>query len=127
MLDKAIRIIAGLVGLMLFVMGLRWLVDPGGAAAEIGMEVLEGLARSSQIGDLGAFFVVGGGFALLGVITRSAILLYTPAALVGVAALFRLLAWLVQDAALAPELIVAELVMCTVFLFARYRLAARGR
>ena len=55
MLDKAIRIIAGLVGLMLFVMGLRWLVDPGGAAAEIGMEVLEGLARSSQIGDLGAF------------------------------------------------------------------------
>ena len=41
---------------MMFVMGLRWLVDPSGAAAGIGMPVLDGLARSSQIGDLGAFF-----------------------------------------------------------------------
>ena len=126
MLDKAIRVIVGLFGLMMFVMGLRWLVDPAGAAAGIGMPVLDGLARSSQIGDLGAFFIVSGGFALLGVIKRNAALLYAPAALVGVAALFRLLAWLVQGAAFAPEFIVFELIMCAVFLFARHRLAAAG-
>ena len=126
MLNKAVRVIAGLFGLMLFVMGLRWLVDPAGAAVGIGMPVLDGLARSSQIGDLGAFFIVAGGFALLGAITRNAALLVAPAALVGVAALFRLLAWLVQDAALAADFIVFELVMCAVFLFARHRLAAAG-
>ena len=126
MLDKATRVIAGLFGLMMFAMGLRWLVDPSGAAAGIGMPVLDGLARSSQIGDLGAFFIVSGGFALLGVIKRNAALLYAPAALVGVAALFRLLAWLVQGAAFAPEFIVFELIMCAVFLFARYRLAMAG-
>ncbi len=123
MLDGVIRIIAGLLGLMLFVMGVRWVVDPSGAAADIGMPVLDGLARSSQIGDLGAFFVVGGAFALVGTITRHATLLYTPAALVGFAAVFRVLAWQAHDAAFALELIVAEVVMCTVFLLAGYRMA----
>ncbi len=123
-LDKAIRGVAGLFGLLFFAMGIRWLVDPGGAAEGIGMPVLDGLARSSQSGDLGAFFVVAGGFALLGAITRNATLLYTPAALVGIAALFRLLAWLTQGAAFASAFILFELVACAVFLFARHRLAS---
>ena len=120
-LDKVIRGVAGLLGLMFLVMGLRWLVDPGGAAGEIGLPLQEGLAMSSQIGDLGAFFMVTGGFALLGAITRNATLLYTPAALLGVAALFRLLAWQLHEAALATEFILFELVACAVLLFARQR------
>jgi hypothetical protein len=124
MLNKIVFFLAGLFGVLFLGMGVRWLVDPAGAAASIGMVVLDGLARSSQIGDLAAFFCVIGAFALLGLITRNATFLYAPAGLLGLAAVFRILAWLVQDAALAPQMIVTEIVTCTVFLVARQRMAS---
>ena len=123
MLDKLVKIVAGLLGVMLLGIGLCWLVAPSVAAPLIGMEVLQGEAGSSQIGDLGAFFVVAGGFALWGLATGNAALLYTPAALVGVAALIRIVAGLVHGVALPVEIIVLELVMCRLFLMARKRLA----
>lgn len=124
MMDKVIKFLAGLLGVMLLGIGIRWLIDPTGAAALIGMVPLEGVAGSSQIGDLGAFFVVAGAFALLGLITRNATFLYTPAALVGVAAVLRIVAGLVHGTAFATDMIVGEIMMCTVFLLARKRIAA---
>lgn len=127
MLDKLVKIVAGLLGVMLLGIGLCWLIAPTVAAPMIGMEVLQGVAASSQIGDLGAFFLVAGAFALLGLGTGNATLLYTPAALVGAAALYRIAAGLFHGAAFAPEMIVLELVMCRLFLMARTRVAATPR
>ncbi len=124
MLDKLIKTVAGLLGLMLLGIGVCWLVAPTVAAPLIGMVVLQDVAASSQIGDLGAFFFVAGAFALLGLYTGNAALLYTPAALVGAAAVFRIVAGLVHGAAFAPEMIILELVMCRLFLMARKRIAA---
>lgn len=124
MRDKIITFAAGLLGVLLLGIGVRWLVDPAGAAPLIGMEVLQGVAGSSQIGDLGAFFLVAGAFALLGLITRNATLLYTPAALVGVAAVFRTVAGTLDGVAFTPDIIVGELIMCAIFLLARKQIAA---
>lgn len=124
-MDKIIKIVTGFFGVVLLGIGMRWLVDPGGAAGMIEMELLDGAARSSQVGDLAAFFLVAGSFALLGLITRNATLLYAPAALVGVAAFARTLSWLVHDAALVAA-IGPEIVMCVVFLLASKRMAAAG-
>jgi hypothetical protein len=122
MLQKIIKILAGLVGILLLVTALRWQLDPAGVAAELGMPLLDGLGRSTQIGDLSAFFFVAGVFTLVGLGTRNATLLYTPAALIGGAAFFRALAWLLHDAALAPQ-IAMEVVMCIIVLLACRRLA----
>jgi hypothetical protein len=127
MLDKLIKTAAGLLGLMLLGIGVCWLVAPTVAAPLIGMVVLQDIAASSQIGDLGAFFFVAGTFALLGLYTGNAALLYTPAALVGAAAVFRIVAGLVHGAAFAPEMIILELVMCRLFLMARKRIATAGK
>lgn len=124
MLGKIITFLAGLLGLILLGIGVRWLVDPSGAAPLIGMEVLQGVAGNSQIGDLGAFFIVAGSFAVLGVFTRNATLLYTPAALVGVAALYRTVAGLVHGVDFASDMILGELIMCAIFLLARKQMAA---
>jgi len=124
MLDKIIKIVAGLLGVMLLGIGLCWLFAPAVAAPLIGMDVMQGgVARSSQIGDLGAFFIVAGAFALLGLGTGNAALLYTPAALVGAAAIFRIVAWWAHGAEFATQMIVLELVMCRLFLMARKRVA----
>lgn len=125
MFGKSIQIVAGFFGFILFLIGLRWLIDPTGAAASLGMDLLAGAGRSTQIGDFAAFFIVCGGLVLLGLATRNASLLVAPAALVGAAAVFRTVAWLLHDAAFSPEAIVPELLMCAVFLLARRQIAAK--
>lgn len=125
-MDKVIKFAAGFFGVMLFGMGIQWLVDPAGAAGSLGMGLLDGAARSSQIGDFSAFFLAAGSFALLALITKNATLLLTPIALVGLAAVTRTLAWLVHDAALV-ESIGVELLMCVVFILAYRRVSAADK
>ena len=122
MLDKVIKIAAYFFGALLLVMGIRWLFDPAGAAASVGMELLEGVALSTQIGDLASFFVVGGGCALLGLIRNDKSLLAAAAALVGCTAVFRTLAYLAHGADFATAMIVPEVLMFTAFMLARARI-----
>ncbi|MCZ6459014.1 MAG: hypothetical protein O6766_06585 [Gammaproteobacteria bacterium] len=110
-MNKALRILTALPAVMFLATSVRWLVDPAGAAATIGMPLLDGLARSSQIGDLGAFFLAAGSMLLLGVITLQREWFYGAALLFGGAAVFRVLAWAAQDAALATPMIVVEVVV----------------
>jgi hypothetical protein len=109
--NKALRILTALPAVLFLATSVRWLVDPAGAAATIGMPLLDGLARSSQIGDLGAFFLAAGSMLLLGVITLQREWFYGAALLFGGAAVFRVLAWATQDAALATPMIVVEVVV----------------
>ena len=59
-MNKVIRVIVALSGILFVIIGFRWLVDPARVAKSLGMPLLEGLGRSSQIGDFGAFFTAGG-------------------------------------------------------------------
>ena len=52
-----IKGLSGLFGALLLLIGARWLIDPAGAAAGLDLPLLEGAARSTQIGDLAAFFL----------------------------------------------------------------------
>jgi hypothetical protein len=122
MLDKGIKIAAYFFGALLTVMGIRWLIDPSGAAGSVGMELLDGVARSTQIGDLASFFFVGGSCALLGLIQGNKSLLGAAAALVGCTAIFRTLAYLVHGADFAVAMIVPEVVMFAAFMLARQRI-----
>ena len=60
------RILAGLVGLIMLVTALGWITDPASAAANLGMPLLDGIGRSTQIGDFTAFFIAVAGFSLYG-------------------------------------------------------------
>lgn len=125
MYEKVIRVLAGLIGAALLLTGLRWLTDPAAAAENLYMPLLDGAARSTQVGDLTAFFVTGGILALAGVFTRNAALLIAPALLVGLAALFRTLAWLLHGAELTVDLIAVEVAMCVVLVMAWAQLRTR--
>jgi len=115
---KIIRGIAIATSVLLLVSGLRWLADPAGAAAGLGMALQQGLGLSSQIGDTAAFFIVAGGFGLAGCLRRSAALLAVPAALVGMAAVARVIAAAAHGADFATQFIVLEVIMVLVFVAA---------
>ena len=55
-MQRTIRIVAALPGVLFAIQGLNWIIDPSAAAEGLGMPLLEGIGRSTQIGDLAAFF-----------------------------------------------------------------------
>ena len=125
-MSNVIRVIAALPGILFVGIGVRWVVDPSGAAAEIGLPLLDGVARSSQIGDMGSFFLATGAMILIGVAKLKRTWLYAASMVIGGAAVFRVLAWLVQDAAFPPQLIGPEVVMTAILLFAASKMPNEG-
>ena len=105
------RILAGLVALLMGASAVQWLVNPAGAAEGLGMPLLDGFGRSTQIGDFSAFFVGVTIFCVLGAIKQQVTWLYSAAIILGLAALLRTLAWAAHGADFATPAIVAEVVM----------------
>ena len=119
-----LRLTILILGAFFALQGLRWLFDPAGSAAGLGMPLLDGLARSTQVGDLSSFFLVAGGSMMLGSRPGRAALLYVPAALIGGAAVTRTLAWALHGADFAFLFITIEVVVGVTLLCGAQRLAA---
>ena len=115
---SALRIVTILMGAGFVLQGVGWLVVPDRAAASLSMPVLDGLARSTQIGDFAAFFLTLCLSILAGIRPGHARLLYFPAGLLGSAALCRTVAWAVHGAAFATTFILVEIVASLILLTA---------
>ena len=110
-MKRILKIVAGLFGVFFTLMGLRWVFDPSSAAESLGMVLLNGSALSTQIGDLGSFFITVGVMTLIGVITQTRHWFYAPSMLLLVAALYRSLATFVYGAPFASSSIIIEVVV----------------
>ena len=117
-----LRLAIVVLGAFFTLQGIAWLVDPARVAAGLGMPLLDGLARSTQVGDLASFFLVAGVTMLLGSRDGRSQLLYVPAALIGGAAVTRTLAWLWQGADFAAFFIAVEVVVALTLLTGARRL-----
>lgn len=117
-MNKLTRVLVVVPALILLFTGVRLIVDPAATVEELGMPLLDPLARSTQLGDLTAFFFTASLSALIGISTEQRFWFYPAAMLTGLTALFRLLAWLLHDAALTTQFIVMEMVFCSLFLLA---------
>lgn len=118
------RIVAGLLGAFFFVQGLNWLGNPGAAAEGLGMPLLDGMARSTQIGDLSGFFLCLGGFALFGAYKSDPTWLRAAGILVGLVAVTRTIAWGAHDAPFATVFITVEVIAGSALIIAASRLGA---
>lgn len=125
-MNQFLRVLVVLLGILFVVMGLRWIIDPAGAAAFGGMPLLEGVGRSTQIGDSAGLFLSMGIMILLGVFTAQRSWFYPPLMVLVLVAIFRVLAWVFQGAALAPDMIAVEVIFAALLLFALSRLPREG-
>ncbi len=120
-MERAIQIFIALPGVLMGIQAVGWLVGPKGAAEALGMPLLDGVARSTQIGDMTAFFTGLCAMVLLGAIRKNATWLAAAAIVLGGAAIFRTTAWMFHGADLATQFIVPELVLTAILSFGVYR------
>ena len=113
-----LRVLAGFFGTFFLLMGLRWIIDPYSAAASLSMPLLEGAGLSTQIGDVGSFFVTIGVMTLIGVIKQKRHWLYAPSMLLLVAALYRVLSTVLHGAAFTFSPIAIEIIVGLFLIFA---------
>ncbi len=121
-----LKVPVALIGVLMLSMGLRWLLAPAGIAGELGMPLLDGAGLSTQVGDLSAFFLCIGVFTLLGLSTARPHWYYAAVMLLSLAALGRVLAWLLHGAALLPNAIGPEIVFSIILLLAARILCAKA-
>ena len=117
-MKNVLRIVAGLVGILFFLNGLQWIISPANVAASLGMPLLEGVGLSTQIGDLGSFFITVGAMTLIGAITTTRHWFYAPSMLLLVAALYRTLSTILYGAPFVMSAIVVEVVVGLFLIFA---------
>src|SRR5215470_16851087 len=109
-MGSRLRMVIIAMGAAFTLQGIAWLVVPERAAGGLGMPLLTGLARSTQIGDFAAFFLVLGMSIVVGIRHGRAPVHYFPAAMLGIAAVSRIFAWAVHGAAFAAAFIAIEIV-----------------
>jgi hypothetical protein len=112
------RILASVLGAFFFGQGLQWLTVPAQAAEALGMSLLDGVARSTQIGDMAGFFLCLGGFSLYGAYAQNPWLVRAAGCLVGLSSITRTIAWAFHDAPFATQFIVIEVIAGGALLFA---------
>lgn len=122
-MNKILGIVVALTAVIFASIGLRWLVAPEGVAAEFGMTLMQGLGLSSQIGDLGAFFLSLSIFILLALTSGRRMWYYPAIILLGLTAIMRVMAWLFHGASFAVDMIAVEIIVCVILYLGSTRLA----
>jgi hypothetical protein len=107
-MNPRLRLVITVLGVVFALQGVGWIVAPARLAGSLGMPLLDGLGRSTQVGDFAAFFLTAGITMLIGTRPGRARVLLFPAGLIGGAAIMRTLAWLFQGADFATTFIVIE-------------------
>jgi hypothetical protein len=122
-MNSLLRALVALPAIGFLVIGLRWAIDPSSAASDLGMTLLSGVGRSSQIGDVGALFLSMGSMILIALTTGQRSWFYAPALMLSLIAVLRILAWLLHGAALTLDMIILEVIVASLLLFASSRLS----
>ena len=122
-MKNTLRVVAGLLGTLFLINGLQWIIAPANIAAQLGMPLLEGVGLSTQIGDMGSFFITVGAMTLIGALSQSRHWFYAPSMLLLVAALFRTLSTAIYGAPFVLPAIFVEISVGLFLIFAGSRIS----
>lgn len=118
-------LLVAMPAILFIVMGLRWQLFPGGIAPSLGISLETGPGLSTQVGDLSAFFLVAGLCILIALVTGRRSWYYPSVMLLSIAAIGRIIAWVLHGAALPMQTIGFEVVVALLLLAGSRFLATR--
>ncbi|MBQ61738.1 MAG: hypothetical protein CMQ19_06650 [Gammaproteobacteria bacterium] len=108
-----LRLVASLPGIAMGATGVRWLVQPEESSKGLGMPLLDGIGRSTQIGDFSSFFLGIATLIFLGIIRYQGHWLYAAALFLGAAAVFRTAATVFHGTDMATAFIISEIALAS--------------
>jgi hypothetical protein len=123
LMQNALRAVAGLFGILFALNAAQWMVVPADAAEGLGMDLLSGAGRSTQIGDVGGLFVAMSVLIFAGLLRRNGAWLQAASLMVASAAVMRCVAWAFHEAAFVAPAIAVE-VLTAIVLWAAARFTA---
>ncbi len=116
------RALSFLPGLIFLSTAFAWITNPSKASNDLGMQYLEGIGRSTQIGDFSSFFISVSVFCFLGSIFKNISFLFAAVIILLSAAIMRIVAWQIYSADFATifigvEIISSVMILVSIFLF----------
>ena len=117
-LQKVLRVLTGLCGLLYITLSLGFLLDPAQAAARLGIGAIAPLGMATLRGDFIGFFGTTGILALLGAVRSDARYFTAPLMLVGMTLAGRLITVVASgfDATMGPPMLVEAVTVALLLL-----------
>ena len=114
------RFLSSIPAVVFLIIGVFWVLQPGIMAENFGMVLSSGLGLSSQIGDLGSYFVSSALMIFYGIYTNNTHWFYPPILIMLLTALFRTLSTFLHDAPFAADMIGSEILFSGILIYAIY-------
>ena len=114
------KFLSSIPAVVFLIIGVFWVMQPGIMAENFGMVLSSGLGLSSQIGDLGSYFVSSALMIFYGIYTNNTHWFYPPILIMLLTALFRTLSTLLHDAPFAADMIGSEILFSGILIYAIY-------
>ena len=102
--------LSGILGVVLAIIALRWILSPEDSANSLGMVLLEGAGRNTQIRDFTALFASTSIFCFLSITTRQYQWVFSSGIVFSLIALISVLASQLHDAPLTYSSLIAEII-----------------
>ena len=102
--------LSGILGLVLAIIALRWILSPEDSANSLGMVLLDGAGRNTQIRDFTALFASTSIFCFLSITTRQYQWVFSSGIVFSLIALISVLASQLHDAPLTYSSLIAEII-----------------
>ena len=114
------KFLSSIPAVVFLIIGVFWVLQPGIMAENFGMVLSSGLGLSSQIGDLGSYFVSSALLIFYGIYTNNTHWFYPPILIMLLTALFRTLSTYLHDAPFAADMIGSEILFSGILFYAIY-------
>ena len=114
------KFLSSIPAVVFLIIGVFWVLQPGIMAENFGMVLSSGLGLSSQIGDLGSYFVSSALMIFYGIYTNNTHWFYPPILIMLLTALFRTLSTFLHDAPFAADMIGSEILFSGILIYAIY-------
>ena len=102
--------LSGILGLVLAIIALRWILSPEYSANALGMVLLDGAGKNTQIRDFTALFASTSIFCFLSITTRQYQWVFSSGIVFSLIALISVLASQLHDAPLTYSSLIAEII-----------------
>ena len=102
--------LSGILGVVLAIIALRWILFPEDSANSLGMVLLDGAGRNTQIRDFTALFASTSIFCFLSITTRQYQWIFSSGIVFSLIALISVLASQLHDAPLTYSSLIAEII-----------------